>query len=45
MRIEKGGFFMKKKKKDKIKKLTEEEYGKYIMSLKDEQPPKVIVKK
>ena len=35
---------MKKKKKDKIKKLTEEEYGKYIMALKDERPPSLIRK-
>ena len=35
---------MKKKKKDKIKKLTEEEYGKYIMALKDEEPPALISK-
>lgn len=30
---------MSKKKKIKIKKLTEEEYGNYIMALKDEKPP------
>ena len=30
---------MSKKKKNKIKKLTEEEYGQYIMALKDEKPP------
>ena len=30
---------MSKKKKTKIKKLTDEEYGKYIMALKDERPP------
>ena len=29
---------MAKKNKQKIKKLNDEEYGKYIMSLKDEQP-------
>lgn len=32
----------KNKKKQKIKKLTEEEYGNYIMALKDEQPPKAV---
>ena len=35
---------MKKKKKDKVKKLTEEEYGKYIMALKDEKPPELMKK-
>ena len=35
---------MKKKKKEKIKKLTDEEYGKYIMALKDEKPPAIIIK-
>ena len=33
---------MSKKKKDKIKKLTEEEYNAYLMALKDEVPPKII---
>ncbi len=32
----------KKKKKNKVIKLTEEQYGQYIMALKDEQPPKII---
>lgn len=31
-----------KKKKNKVKKLTEEEYGKYIMALKDEKPPSLM---
>lgn len=35
-------FNMSKKKKNKVKKLTEEEYGKYIMALKDEVPPKAV---
>lgn len=35
---------MSKKKKEKIKKLTDEEYGQYIMALKDEVPPKIIEK-
>lgn len=35
---------MSKNKKQKIKKLTDEEYANYIMSLKDEKPP-VIVRK
>ena len=30
------------KKKNKVKKLTDEEYGKYIMALKDEQPPEIV---
>lgn len=34
---------MAKKKKNKVIKLTDEEYGKYIMALKDERPVKVIV--
>ena len=33
---------MSKKKKTKIKKLTEEEYGNYLMALKDEVPPKAV---
>ena len=33
---------MSKKKKNKIKKLSEEEYNKYIMALKDEKPPKLV---
>lgn len=33
---------MAKKKKNKVKKLTEEEYANYIMSLKDEAPPAII---
>lgn len=32
----------KHNKKNKIKKLTDEEYNKYIMALKDENPPKII---
>ena len=35
---------MSKKKKTKIKKLTEEEYDKYIMALKDEVPPLAVRK-
>lgn len=33
---------MSKKKKQKIKHLTAEEYGKYIMALKDEKPPYAV---
>ena len=33
---------MSKKRKNKVKKLTEEEYAKYIMALKDEVPPLII---
>ena len=36
---------MSKKKKNKVIHLTDEEYGNYIMSLKDEKPPKVVVEK
>lgn len=32
----------KKKRKVKVAKLTDEEYGNYIMSLKDERPPKAV---
>lgn len=35
---------MSRKKKNKIKKLTEEEYGKYLMALKDEVPPLAVKK-
>lgn len=34
---------MSKKKKNKVIKLSDEDYGHYIMSLKDERPVKVIV--
>lgn len=33
---------MSKKRKTGIKKLTDAEYADYIMSLKDEKPPKII---
>ena len=33
---------MSKKKKNKVKKLTDDEYAKYIMALKDEVPPLII---
>ena len=32
------------KKKNKIRKLSDEEYDNYIMALKDEVPPKIIRK-
>ncbi len=32
------------KKKNKVKKLTDEEYEQYIMSLKDENPPLLVRK-
>lgn len=33
---------MSKKKKNKVKKLTDEQYNAYIMSLKDENPPLIV---
>lgn len=33
---------MSKKKRNKVKKLTDDEYANYIMSLKDEDPPLII---
>lgn len=33
---------MKKKRKNKVVKLTDEQYGQYIMALKDEKPPKIV---
>ncbi len=33
---------MSKKKKNKVIKLTDKEYGEYIMALKDEKPPKIV---
>ena len=33
---------MSKKKKNKVIKLTDEQYGAYIMALKDEKPPKIV---
>ena len=33
-----------RKVKDKVAKLTDEQYGAYIMSLKDERPPLVVRK-
>ena len=32
----------KKKNKNKVAHLTDEEYGKYIMALKDEKPPQIV---
>ena len=32
----------KRKKKNKVVHLTDEEYGKYIMALKDETPPQIV---
>ena len=32
----------KKKNKNKVIKLTDEEYNAYIMALKDEEPPAII---
>jgi len=32
----------RKKNKNKVIKLTDEQYGAYIMALKDERPPKLI---
>ena len=34
----------KKKSKNKVKKLTDEQYNAYIMALKDENPPSLIRK-
>lgn len=33
---------MSKKKKNKVVKLSDEDYGEYIMALKDERPPKAV---
>jgi hypothetical protein len=33
------GGYMSKKKKNKVKKLTDEQYNQYVMALKDEKPP------
>jgi len=32
----------RKKNKNKVIKLTDEQYGNYIMALKDERPPKLV---
>ena len=32
----------RKKNKNKVVKLTDEQYGNYIMALKDERPPKLV---
>jgi hypothetical protein len=32
----------KKKNKNKVIKLTDEEYSAYIMALKEERPPKIV---
>ncbi len=31
-----------KKKKNKVKKLTDEQYNQYIMALKEERPPMAV---
>ncbi len=33
---------MSRKKKHKVRKLTEEQYNEYLMALKDEVPPAII---
>lgn len=33
----------KKKSSGKVRRLTEKQYGDYIMSLKDERPVKVVI--
>ncbi len=35
---------MSKKRKNKVKRLTEKEYDQYVMSLKDEKPPLLVRK-
>lgn len=35
---------MKKKRKNKVAKLSEEDYNRYIMALKDEKPPLAVRK-
>lgn len=40
----KEAFFMAKKKKDKVRTLTDEQYNDYIMALKDERPTMLIDK-
>lgn len=32
----------KKKNKNKVAKLSDEQYNAYIMALKDERPPKIV---
>lgn len=34
----------KKKNKNKVAHLTDEQYGAYIMALKDEKPPMIVEK-
>jgi len=34
----------KKKNKNKVTKLTDEQYSNYIMALKDERPPQIVEK-
>lgn len=34
---------MSKKRSGKVRKMTEQDYANYIMSLKDERPTKVII--
>jgi hypothetical protein len=35
---------MSRKRKNKVVKLTDEQYNNYIMALKDEKPPELIEK-
>ena len=35
---------MSKKKKNKVAKLSDEQYSAYVMALKDEKPPELIEK-
>ncbi len=36
------GIMSKKKNKNKVVKLTDEQYNAYIMALKDERPPMLV---
>lgn len=38
------GVMSKKKKKNKVVKLTDEQYNAYVMALKDEKPPLIVRK-
>ena len=40
--MKKEGKIVSKKKKSKVKKLSEQEYNEYLMELKDEVPPEII---
>ena len=41
--FKRGVYIMVKKVKEKVRKMTEQDYNNYVMALKDENPVKTII--